>query len=165
MTNDRLGQIENSLRRSYKQLANKQRTLDTIAPEEKERLRMQIADFQQHDIQPLEEEHRQILVAASEQLEISEPDAESIVGEIVTGVNQLEAQPLSPELAELLSLLRNLRDRLNEPSKPASLKIKGIISTFPPFVGLFIEPEIDTETFWRQHFPTFTRLIKGAAKK
>lgn len=165
MNSDRLSQIEDSLSRLYRQLANKQNALDTIAPEEKERLRQQIKIFRQEEIQPLEAEHKQILVAASKQLEISEPEAEAVIGEIVTGVTKLEVQPLSPEWAKVLSLLQEIRDKLNEPAKPASLKLKGIISTFPPFVGLFIEPEIDTENFWQQHFPTFTRLIEGATKK
>ena len=165
MTNDRLSQIEKSLNRLYKQLANKQKTLDVIAPEEKERIRQQIEDFKQDEIRPLEAEHRQILAAASEQLQISEPEAEVILGEIVAGITQLEAQPLNPDFAEMLQILRELRDKSKEPGKPAALKVKGMISTFPPFVGLFVEPELDIEALFRTHCPTFTRVIKGAAKK
>jgi len=165
MISDRLSQIEESLNRLYRQLANKQKTLDAIAPEDKERIRQQIKHLRQDEIQPLEEERRQILTAASDHLKISEPDAEKVVGEIVMGVARLEVQPLSPDLEKILSLLQEIRNRLNESDKSASLKVKGIISTFPPFVGLFIEPEIDIENFWQQYFPTFTRLIKAAAKK
>ena len=165
MINNRLSQIENSLYRLHSQLANKQKTLDTIAPEEKERLRQQIEDLKRDEIQPMEAERRQSLASASEQLQISEPEAETVIAEIVEGVTQLEAQPINPDFAEMLQILRELRDKSKEPGKPAALKVKGMISTFPPFVGLFVEPEIDTEAFWQRNFPTFTRLIERAIKK
>jgi septal ring factor EnvC (AmiA/AmiB activator) len=165
MTSDRLSQIETSLRRLDKQLAQKQKTLDTIAPEDKERIRQQIEDLKQDEIQPLAAERRQILATALEQLEISDDEAEVVIAEIVEGVTQLEAQPINPEFAEMLQILREIRDKLNEPGKPAALKLKGMISIFPPFLGLFIEPEIDVENFWQQNFPTFRKLIKAATKK
>jgi ABC-type transporter Mla subunit MlaD len=165
MSSDRLSQIETSLKRLYKQLAQKQKTLDTIAPEEKERIRQQIADLQRDEIEPLAAEHRQILAAAAEQLEISEPEAEAVIAEIVESVNQLELEPRNPVLDEILQILRELRDKANEPGKPAALKVKGMISPFPPFFGFLVEPEIDAEAFWQRHFPTFTKLLRGAAKK
>ena len=165
MTTNDLIEIEKSLNRLYKQLADKRKTLVKIEPGEKERIRHQIEDLKQDEIQPLEAEHRQILAAASEQLEISQAEAEVVIGEIVSGVTQLEAQPLNTDFAEMLQILRELRDKLNEPGKPAALKVKGMISTFPPFISVFIEPEVDIEAFVRTHLPTFTRVIKGAAKK
>lgn len=104
-------------------------------------------------------------MAASEQLEISGTEAEVVIGEIVAGVTQLEAQPLNPEFAEMLQILRELRDKSKEPGKPAALKVKGMISTFPPFISVFIEPDLDIEAFCHTHLPTFTRVIKGTAKK
>jgi hypothetical protein len=165
MSSDRLSQIETSLSRLYKQLAIKQKTLDTIAPEEKERIRQQIADFKQDEIQPLETEHRQILAAVSEQLEISDPDAEVIIGEIVTGVTQIEAQPPDTYSAEMLQLLQEIRDKLNQPGTTAAAKLKGVISSIPPFIGISYEVELDTENVFRKYFPTFTRLLRGAPKK
>lgn len=165
MDNDRLGQIEESLNRLYKQLANKQKTLVGIAPEEKERIRQQITDLKQDEIQPLEVEHRQILTAASEQLQITEPEAEVIVAEIVKEVNQLEVRQPAPYSVEVLQVLREIRDKLNQPGTPATAKLKGVISAMPPFINVSYESQVDGEKFFRTHFPTFTRLIKGAAKK
>lgn len=165
MSINRLSQIETSLNRLYKQLASKQKTLDTIAPDEKERIRQQIADFKQDEIQPLETEHRQILAAVSERLEMSDPDAEVIIGEIVTGVTQIEAQPPNTYPDETLQLLQEIRDKLNQPGTPAAAKLKGVISSIPPFIGISYEAELDTENFFRKYFPTFTKLLRGAAKK
>jgi hypothetical protein len=165
MNSDRLRQIEKNLTLLREQeAALEQEALLTTGihkMQAEQRLALEIRP----KIRQYEQEYEQILLAASEQLEISEPDAEAVIGEIVTGVTKLEAQPLAPEWAEVLPLLQEIRDQLNAPAKSASLKIKGMISTLPPFVGLSIEPEIDTEHFWQQHFPTFTRLLKGAVKK
>lgn len=165
MMSDRLSQIEASLKRLYRQLATKQKTLDTIAPEEKERIRQQIEILKQDEIAPLEAEHRQILAAVSEQLQISEPDAEVVIGEIMTGVTQIEAQPPDTYSAEMLQILREIQDKLNQPGTPAAAKLKGVISSIPPFLSVSYEAELDTASVFRTHFPTFTRLIKGAAKK
>ena len=165
MTSHRLSQIEKHLITLYRQKAAlEQEALDyTGLP--KIRAGQQIENEVEPKIQEYEQERRQILATAAEQLEISEPEAEVVIGEIVTGVTQLEAQPLNPEFAEVLQIVQELRDKANQPGKSATLKLKGMISPFPPFVGLFVEPEIDTENFWQQNFPTFTKLIKGAVKK
>jgi hypothetical protein len=39
-----------------------------------------------------------------------------------------------------------------------------VISLLPLGIGLSIEGELDTESFLRKHFPTFTRLVKGVKK-
>jgi len=169
MNSDRLTQIEKNLTILHKQKAALEEEALLYSGLPKIRADQQIQQEVNPKIQTYEQERQQILADAAEQLQISEPEAEIIVGEIVTGVTQLDAQPLSPELAELRSLLQTLLDRLNEPSETASLSVKGMISTFPPFVGVFIEPEIDIKAFCQQHLPTFTglmtRLIQGAAKK
>ena len=162
---NRLSQIETSLHHLYKQLADQQEALVIAAPGDTERIQQQIDYLKRRKIEPLEAEHRDILKRASEQLQISEPDAEAVLAEIVEGVTELETQPLNPEFGEMLEILRELRDKAKEPGKSAALKVKGMISPLPPFIGIAIEPEIDTEAFWQRNFPTFTRLIKGAAKK
>lgn len=165
MKSDRLSHIEKQLAMLHEQQDALEQEVLLYSGLPKVRAGQQIEEEIRPKILKYEQEYGQILMAASERLEITEPEAETVIAEFVKGVHQLETQPTNPQLAELLDILRELRDKANEPDKPATLKVKGIISTFPPFVGLFIEPEIDAENFWRQHFPTFTRLLKGAAKK
>ncbi|WP_439346125.1 hypothetical protein [Vacuolonema iberomarrocanum] len=155
--------IEKSITRLKRQLSDKRNTLVTIAPEEKERIRQQIEDLHE-EIQRFEQEKWEILAEQSESLDFPEPEAETAVVEIVEAVAQLETQPVAyPE--EVMQILWEIRDKLNEPGPTAAGKLKGILSSFPPFVGITYEAELDTENFARQYFPTFTKLIKGAAKK
>ena len=165
MKSDRLNHIEKQLAILRKQQATLEQEALLYSGLPKVRAEQQIEEEIRPKILEYEQEYRHILVAASERLEITEPEAETVIAEFVEGVHQLETQPTNPQLAEVLDILHELRDKANEPDKPATLKVKGMISTFPPFVGVFVEPEIDAENFWRQHFPTFTRLLKGAVKK
>jgi hypothetical protein len=165
MTNDRLSQIEKSLGILREQQAALEQEALLYSGLPKIRADQQIQEEIKPKIREYEREYRQILEAASARLEISEPDAEIIIAEIVEGVTQLEAQPINPDVAEVLQILREIRDKLNQPGTTAAAKLKGVISSIPPFVGVSYEAELDTENFFRKHFPTFTRLIKGAAKK
>ena len=155
--------IEKSITRLKRQLSDKRNTLVTIAPEEKERIRQQIEDLRE-EIQRFEQKKWKILAEPSESLDFPEPEAETAVVEIVGAVTQLETQPVAyPD--EMMQILREIRDKLNEPGPTAAGKLKGILSSFPPFVGITYEAELDTENFAHKYFPTFTKLIKGAAKK
>lgn len=165
MTSDRLRQIEENLNLLREQQANVEREalLTTGLPrtQAEQRLRLDIKP----KIREYEQEYWQILAANVEQLVIPEMEAETAVVEIVQQVAQLEVNQSAPCPDEMLQLLREIRDRLNQPGPSAAAKLKGIISSIPPFIGVSYEAELDTETFFRTHLPTFTRLIRGAAKK
>jgi len=101
-------------------------------------------------------------------LSIPDAEAKEAVAEIVTEVTQIEADPPANYPEALLQMLGEIRDSLNkpdEPETPASAKLKSAISLMPPFVNLSYEGEIDLEKFFENHFPTFRKLIKAAAKK
>jgi hypothetical protein len=66
---------------------------------------------------------------------------------------------------EVLQILQEIRDKLNQPGPTAAAKLKGVISSIPPFVGISYEAELDTENFFQQHFPTFRKWAKVLAKK
>lgn len=125
----------------------------------KQRIRIQILP----EIRKYEEEYWHILAEQNQSLTISEPEAEVVVGEIVQQVNHLETQQTIP--TEALQLLRDIRDKLNQPGPTAAAKLKGVISSIPPFIGVSYETELDTENFFRTYFPTFRRWIMGEAKK
>jgi hypothetical protein len=165
MSSDRLSQIEKNVAILYRQQAGLEQEALLYTGLPKIRAEQQIEAEIRPKIQEYEREYRQILAGASERLEISDPDAEVIIGEIVTGVTQIEAQPPDTYSAEMLPLLQEIRDKLNQPGTTAAAKLKGVISSIPPFVGISYEAELDTENFFRKYFPTFTKLLRGAAKK
>jgi hypothetical protein len=162
MSSDRLHQVEKILTRLRKQLEWKEVTLTTIAPEERVRIKQQIAD-DKAEMLPFEKEYWQILADQSAATEISEPAPEVVVAEIVEQVVQLQtSQQYSNEVMEWL---QKIYAEVSKPGAPAAAKLKGALSLLPPFVSLSYEAELDTENFLRKHFPTFTKWSKALAKK
>ncbi len=162
MSSNRLRQVEKNLTRYREQLAGKEDTLTTIAPEERVRLKQQIADLKV-EMQPLEEEYWQILADESATTAISEPAPEVVVAEIVEQAGQLQTSQQYPD--EVLEWLQKIHAEVSKPGTPAAAKLKGALSLVPPFVNVSYEAELDTENFLRTHFPTFTKWAKVLAKK
>lgn len=162
MSSDRLFQVEKSLKRLRDQLHGKEDTLTTIAPEERVRIKQQIADLKA-EIKPFETEYWQILAEQPGTIATPEPEVELIVAELVEQVGQLQvSQQYSPEI---LAQLQKIYEEVNKPGAPAAAKLKGTLSLLPPFVNVSYEAELDTENFLRTHFPTFTKWAKALAKK
>lgn len=164
MSTNRFSQLEQQLDNLREQLGCVEEARSTSRPEDKAMLAQRSRMLKQ-EIQDVEKEYWQTVARSSQQLDIPEAEAEEVVGEIVEAVTQIEAHPAPEYSAEMLQILREIRDKLNAPGSPAAAKLKGVISSMPPFIGVSYEAELDTENFFRTHFPTFTRLIKGAAKK
>jgi hypothetical protein len=162
MSSDRLRQVERNLTRLHQQLAGKEDTLTTIAPEERVRIKQQIADLKA-EMQPFEEEYWQILADESATTTISEPTPEIVVAEIVEQAGQLQTSQEYSD--EVLEWLQKIYAEVSKPGEPAAAKLKGVLSLLPPFVNLSYEAELDTENFLRRHFPTFRRWSKALAKK
>ena len=159
---NRLSDIEENLELLQEQLGGKQKALNFAPQEEKIRIKQQIRELRK-EIQEQEKEYWQVLDRQTKTAEIPEPEAEIIVAEIVNEVGQIEVQRQYSD--EVLQILQQIRDNLNQPGPTAAAKLKGVISSIPPFVGISYEAELDTENFLQQHFPTFRKWAKVLAKK
>ncbi len=164
MATNRLSQLEDQLDLLREQLAGVEEAKILARLEDKPMLEQRIRKLKQ-EIRPIEAEYWQTAARSASQLDIPEAEAEVAVGEIVKAVTELEAHPVAAYPDEMLQLLREIRDKLNAPGATASAKVKGVISSMPPFVGISFEPELDVEKFVEKNFPTFRKLIRGAAKK
>ncbi len=164
MSIDRLNQLANQLELLQEQLAGVEEAKILARLEDKALLEQRIRKLKQ-EMQPIDQEYWQLVARSASQLSIPEPEAEVAVGEIVEAVTQIEAYPTPAYSAEMLQILTEIRDKLNQPGSPAAAKLKGVISSVPPFVSLSYEAELDTENFLAKYFPTFTGLIRGAVKK
>jgi len=162
MSRERLRQVERNLKRLRQQLAGKEDTLITIAPEEQVRIQQQIDDLKAK-MQPFEEEYWHILADESEAVAISEPAPEVVVAEIVEQAGQLQTSQEYSD--EVLAWLEKIHAEVSQPGTPTAAKLKGALSLMPPFVNLSYEAELDIENFLRKHFPTFTKWTKVLAKK
>jgi hypothetical protein len=156
--------IEQNIADLREQLAGLRDTL-AIAPEEEEvrleqrirKLRRKIAKFE-----------RDYWTLVSQNLPgwpIEAADADVVQREIVEQVNQFEALPPSELQTEMLSLLQSIRDQLDAPGTTAAAKLKGVISSIPPFVGLAYEAELDTEQFFKTYFPTFRGWVQSLVER
>lgn len=144
-------------------MSSKELTLTTTPDEDKERIKLQITNVKT-EMQPFQQEYWEILSEQSGSIEISEQEAQVVVAEIVNQVRKIEvSSSIYPD--EALMILREIRDKLNQPDKSAAAKVKGVISSIPPFVGISYEAELDTENFLRNNFPTFISMINRAIKK
>ncbi|MEG3941765.1 hypothetical protein QT995_26960 [Microcoleus sp. S36b_A3] len=159
---DRLSDMEENLEDLKEQLVGKVKALNFAPQEEKIRIKQQIRELRK-EIREQEEEYWQVFAQQTKTVEIPEQEAEIIVAEIVEEVGQIEVQRQYPD--EVIQILQEIRDRLNQPGSTAAAKLKGVISSIPPFVGISYEAELDTENFFQQHFPTFRKWSKELAKK
>jgi len=162
MAIDHLSDMEGNLEDLKEQLVGKVKALNLAPQEEKIRIKQQIRELRK-EIREQEEKYWQVLAQQTKTVEIPEHDAEIIVAEIVEEVGQIEVQGQYSD--EVLQILQEIRDKLNQPGATAAAKLKGVISSIPPFVGISYEAELDTENFFQRHFPTFRKLIKVLAKK
>lgn len=150
--------------RLRQQLAGKEDTLTVIAPEERVRIKLPIADLKA-EMQPFETEYWQILADEDESgiVAITEPAPEVVVAEILEQAGQLQTNQQYSD--EVLEWLQKIYAEVSKPEVSAAAKLKGALSLLPPFISLSYEAELDTENFLRTHFPTFTKWSKALAKK
>lgn len=158
MSINRLSQIEKKLKllRDHKNTFEQETMLTTGLA------KVQTNQYLTEEIQPqireYEEEYWEVIAQQTKAVEIPELEAEVIVAEIIEEVGQMEAQRQYPDV--VIQMLQEIRDKLNQPGLTAATKLKGVISTIPPFVGISYEGELDTDYFLGQHFPTFQKWIQ-----
>jgi len=168
---DRLHQLEARLNELQEQLSGMEEALVLSPMEEQTRLKLRIKKLRA-DMRPFEIEKWQILASHSGDLALTEPEAEVIVGEIVTQVNQLAALPSADGMATIMPILLEIRDKLDQSTLSSPEKVKGVLSSFPPFVGVFYEADLDSSVsfpkdfgrFCHQYFPTFSGGVEKLAQ-
>jgi hypothetical protein len=159
---NRLPDMEENLELLQEQLVGKQKALNLAPQEEKSRIKLQIRELRK-EIREQEKDYWQVFARQTKTVEIPEQEAEIIVAEIVEEVGQIEVQGQYPD--EVVQILQEIRDKLNQPGPTAAAKLKAVISSIPPFIGISYEAELDTENFFQRHFPTFQEWAKALAKK
>ena len=164
MVSDRLVKIKKKLELLYEQLdAVENDELLNQNPLARTQCKQQIREQVQPKIREYEVEYLRVLHQESATLTFNEADAQAVIDVVAEEVTRIESNA-SEYPDELIQQVREIRAKLEQPGTPAALKVKPVISLLPPGIGLSIEGELDTEHFLRKHFPTFTRLVRGAKK-
>ena len=159
MNENRLNEIESYLQLLYEQRREKEEAI-IIAPRgDKTILRQQLRLETLKPIRDYEQEYWQIVANQSNLVEIPEDEAKVVVAEFVEGVGQLRG-----ENAEVIEYLQKILAKVEEPGPTAAAKLKVVVSSIPPFVGISYEAELDTENFLNRHFPTFMQAVQCLKK-
>lgn len=156
MNKNRLKEIESLLEQLYEQRREKEQAIITAPAGSKTILQQQLRSDILRFIQAYEKEYWQIIATQSNLAEIPETEAEVVVAEFVEGVGQLQG-----ENAKIVEYLQKILAKVEEPGPTAAAKLKTVISSIPPFVGVSYEAELDTENFLNRHFPL---LMKGVQR-
>ncbi|HAJ62671.1 MAG TPA: hypothetical protein DCP31_28380 [Cyanobacteria bacterium UBA8543] len=168
MFSDRLSELEKHLKLLYEQRnALEEGALMTPDDEKRMQNEQKIRDKIRPKIREYEQEYLQELKQRAVGLTFREEDAQTVIDVVAQEVERVERKvDTYPDEYQdrVIQLLQEIKTKLEAPQPTAAAKLKGVLSPIPPFIGISYEAEIDTENFLRQHFPTFTRLVKGAKK-
>lgn len=159
MNKNRLNEIESHLELLYEQRREKEQAIITAPPGGKTILKQQLRLEVLQPIGEYEQEYWQIIANQSNLAEIPEAEAEVVVAEFVKGVGQLQG-----ENAEVIEYLQKILAKVEEPGPTAAAKLKAVVSSIPPFVGISYEAELDTENFLNRYFPTFMQAVQRLKK-
>jgi ABC-type Fe2+-enterobactin transport system substrate-binding protein len=159
MNKNRLNEIESHLELLYEQRREKEEAIIVAARGDKTILKQQLRLEILKPIRDYEQEYWQIIAGQSNLVKISEADAEVVIAEFVEGVGQLRG-----ENAEVIEYLQKILAKVEEPGPTAAAKLKAVVSSIPPFVGISYEAELDTENFLNRHFPTLMKAVQRLKK-
>jgi hypothetical protein len=159
MNKNRLNEIESHLELLYEQRREKEEAIIVASRGDKTILKQQLRLEILKPIRDYERDYWQIIANQSNLAEIPEAEAEVVIAEFVEGVGQLQG-----ENAEVIEYLQKILAKVEEPGPTAAAKLKAVVSSIPPFIGISYEAELDTENFLNRYFPTFMKAVKSLKK-
>ena len=160
----RLAEIEKELELKYETLNSaKKRLAMTDEIFAKTAIQQRIREELLPEIRQSEADYWDILAQEAGFCTVEEVDARNAIVEVVGEVEQIENQPPTNYPDELMGLLREIRDKLNEPGTPAAAKAKLALPLIPGILAY--EVELDTENTLRKVLQPIKRLFRDAAQK
>ncbi|WP_414755613.1 hypothetical protein [Anabaena sp. CCY 9910] len=162
--NSRLSDLKKNLQLLYEKLAGMERSrITAYDAEAKISIEMRIREEILPDIRRYEAEYWQVLYQEFNTLSIDEIDANDVIIEVTQTIEQITKHRFNGYPDEIIHLLIEIRDKLREPEKSSTAKLKATLPLFPPFVSY--EIEFGTQGILQQFFPTFSRLLDKTKKK
>ncbi len=159
---NRFRQVEELLDIEYEKLHEFERAFslaDGIS--QKIALRQQVKRDLTPRLRTLEQEYAELLAHGVSDADIPEPQAQMLVAEVVAAVAKADEQKPSNAPQDMVRLLGEIRDKLNEPGKSASAKLKLSLPIIPLISSY--EMELDTEgvltAAWRKARDFFKTLL------
>lgn len=160
----KLAEIEKQLELLYETLNSAKKRLamtdDIFA---KTAIKQRIREELIPEIRQGEAEYWDLLAQEAGFCTVEEVDAHNAIVEVVGEVEHIENQPVTKYPDELMRLLREIRDKLNEPGTPAAAKVKFAVPLIPGVLAY--EVELDTENSLRKVWQPIQRLFRDAPEK
>lgn len=162
--NNRLTDLEKNLELLYQKLGAMERSrIMAYDAEAKISIDQRIREEIKPQIHQTEAEYWQLLAQEINSLMINEIDAQNAIIEVIQTAEIIEKNNIDQYSDQVIKLLTEIRNKLSEPGKSSSAKLKAAVPLLPPFVSY--EMEIETEGILRRIFPTFSKLVRKAEKK
>lgn len=162
--NPRLAEVEKELDLRYETLNSAKKRLamtdDIFA---KTAIQQRIREEVIPEIRQCEADYWDLLAQEAAFSTVEEVDAQNAIVEVVGEVEQIENQAATKYPDELLQLLREIRDKLNQPGTPAAAKAKLALPVIPGILAY--ELELDTENSLRKVWQPIKRLFRDDAQK
>lgn len=160
----RLADLEKALELRYETLGEAEKRLamtDEIFSKNaiKQRIREEVLP----EIRQYETSYWEVLAQEARTCAVEEVEAQNAIVEVLHEVALIENNPNTNYPAELLNLLRQIRDKLNEPETPVEGKAKLALNLLPGVITY--EVELDTERALRRVKEPIKRLFRGAIEK
>lgn len=164
---NRLARVEELLDIEYEKLHEFERAIAlTDGVSQKISLRQQIKRDLTPRLRRLEQEYAELLANGVPEAEIPEAQAQALVAEVVSAVAKADEQKPAGAPQQMVRLLGEIRDKLNEPGKTATGKLKVSLPIIPLISSY--EMELDTEGVltgaWRKTRDFFKGLVKNRPK-
>jgi hypothetical protein len=158
MSNDvRLNQLKNNLELLYKRLgAFEQQLIITAHEPTKFELKERIKDEILPSILEYETEYWERY--PQEAIIICDEEATNQLVKVEQAVESIEQIPSSNYPQELISLLKEIRDKLSEPDKAASAKLKIVLPLIPAIASY--ELEMETEGLMYRAWKAIKEMVR-----
>ncbi|MFB2896574.1 hypothetical protein ACE1CI_26980 [Aerosakkonemataceae cyanobacterium BLCC-F50] len=160
----RLADLEKAIELRYETLGKVEKRLamtDEIFAKNaiEQRIREEVLpELRQH-----EAEYWDVLALEARTCAVEEVEAQKAIDVVVQEVELIENNPNANYPAELLELLRQIRDKLNEPKTPVEGKAKLALNLLPGVITY--EVQLDTVKALQRVKEPIRRLFQGAIEK
>lgn len=136
------------------------RMVSTANVAERFSLRQRIHDEIIPDIRKRNKEYADLLVGLTDSANLPSEESETILEEVVEAIDVAEKEAPKNTPQKMLQLLKEIKEKLNEPGKSAAAKLKLSLPIIP-IISAY-ELELDTENFLTNVWRKVTNLFRRA---
>lgn len=157
----RMKDLEETIQMVYDRLHEfEKRMVATSDVAERFSLRQRIRDEITPDLRKYGKEYADLLADLTNLEDLAPEESDSVLRDVLAAVEAAEQKKPDDAPQEMLNLLKEIKEKLNEPGKTAAAKLKVSLPIIP-LISAY-ELELDTENFLTQVWRKATSLFRKA---